>query len=63
MEWYSNITGQQEALQLNYPDAKYAIANWKGPKGLTTTVSKPSRQGALITKRCKNPEDAMKIIN
>jgi len=63
IEWASNITLFEPELKKSFPEANYDIAEIDGPKGKSETVAKTSQNAAMITKKSKNPEAAMTLLN
>lgn len=63
IDWYSDITGMEETLKLNNPEAFYEVYNINGPKGDIQTVRKATTRGALIPASSKNAEAVMKYMN
>ena len=63
MEWYSNVTLFTPDMQLNNPDADYVMTVIKENGVNAQSHLSPSQKSLLITKRSKNAENAMKLID
>jgi putative aldouronate transport system substrate-binding protein len=63
--WYSRITIWIERIRDAVPgmDFDFNRTGIKGPKGLMTTVYNGGASAIMITKKCKNPDAAMRYLD
>lgn len=62
--WASLISINAPYLQENVPEARYVVVeNITGPKGKIETPVAAGTSGMLLTKKSKNPDAAVKLIN
>jgi putative aldouronate transport system substrate-binding protein len=62
--WASLISINSPLLKRNVPDSRYEVVKTiKGPKGNIETPIAAGPSGMLLTKKSKNPDAAVKLIN